>query len=135
MPSQAVDVAWHELILFTKTYQLFCKQAFGRFLHHIPAEAMSSPTQAQAGIKRAWRLACMQEGINPMHPARLPLLFAIDAMLKIPNGFYYALDCQSAGAYPYCGSHIGCGTDCAGTSGGDSGDSDSGSCGGSCGGD
>lgn len=37
MPSKIVDEAWHQMILFTKTYQAFCKQAFGRFLHHSPA--------------------------------------------------------------------------------------------------
>lgn len=53
MPSQVVDDAWHTFILFTRAYEQFCRQAFGRFLHHTPAEAMSSPTLAQAGIRRA----------------------------------------------------------------------------------
>lgn len=131
MPSQVVDVAWHELILFTKTYQLFCKRAFGRFLHHIPAEAMSSPTQAQDGIKRAWRLACNHEGIDPKQPVRLPLIFELDALLAIPEGFRYVLDCQKSGADTYCGSHVGCGGGCGGSGGGDS---DGGGDGGGCGG-
>ena len=83
MPSQVVDVAWHEFILFTRDYKGFCKHAFGRFLHHTPAEAMKTPTQAHDGIKRAWRLACLEEGINPKSPTRRPLLFAIDALLDI----------------------------------------------------
>jgi hypothetical protein len=53
MPSQAVDTAWHEFILFTREYQEFCSKALGRFLHHTPAESMSSPTVAQAGIRVA----------------------------------------------------------------------------------
>jgi hypothetical protein len=56
MPSQVVDDAWHEFILFTRQYQIFCKGAFGRFLHHVPADAMPSRTTAQDGIKRAWKL-------------------------------------------------------------------------------
>ena len=36
MPSQVVDDAWHEFILFTRAYQTFCSKALGRFLHHIP---------------------------------------------------------------------------------------------------
>lgn len=87
MPSQAVDDAWHEFILFTRQYDSFCRHAFGRFLHHTPAEAMSSPTQASNGIKRAWRLACRHEGINPRQPERLPRLFALDATLGIAGGF------------------------------------------------
>lgn len=128
MPSQAVDVAWHEFILFTRQYQHFCKKALGRFLHHTPAEAMSSPTIAQKGIKTAWRIACVRQNINWKSPTVLPTLFAIDAALNIPDGFRYELNCKAAalaaGTYPYCASHIGCGG-CAGSSG-CSGNSDSG---------
>ncbi|MCP4598908.1 hypothetical protein [Neptuniibacter sp.] len=132
MPSQVVDLAWHEFILFTRHYELFCKQALGRFLHHTPAEAMQSPTQAQDGIKRAWRLACTREGINPESPARLPLLFALDANLGIKDGFTYVLNCKKLADNGYCASHIGCGGGCSGGCGGDS---DSGCSGGGCGGD
>ncbi|WP_102396674.1 glycine-rich domain-containing protein [Enterovibrio norvegicus] len=120
MPSQVVDVAWHEFILFTKEYQQFCDKAFGRFLHHTPTEAMKTPTSAQEGIKRAWRLACARESINPIHPTKLPLLFAIDAKLNIEDGFIYSLDCQNTSSATngigYCASHIGCSSGCAGSS-------------------
>ncbi len=140
MPSQAVDDAWHEFILFTRQYDKFCQGAFGRFLHHTPAEAMSAPTQASEGIRRAWRLACAREKIDPQKPDRLPRLFALDAILLIAGGFIYHLDCmaaQKAGLCDgYCASHIGCGgsSGCSGDSGSsDSGDGGSG-CGGGCGG-
>jgi hypothetical protein len=138
MPSQVVDAAWHEFILFTRNYRHFCDNALGRFLHHTPAEAMRTPTEAQEGIRRAWRLSCTREGIDPRTPSRLPLLFALDAELAIPDGFRYALDCANAlgaprgndGSAPYCGAHIGCGS-----GGGDGGcSSDSGCGGGGCGG-
>ncbi|WP_430459695.1 glycine-rich domain-containing protein [Thalassolituus sp. LLYu03] len=144
MPSQVVDVAWHEFILFTRKYQDFCRQSLGRFLHHTPAEAMRSPTQAQEGIKRAWRIACAREGINAKTPATLPLLFAIDQQLAISDGFFYRPDCsaliaaaESRGdSTPYCASHIGCSSGCSGSGGctsscssGDSG------CSSGCGGD
>jgi len=120
MPSQVVDDAWHEFILFTRAYGTFCSRAFGRFLHHTPAEAMRTPTQAQEGIRRAWRLACAKEGIGPRAPHRLPLLFAIDTLLNIEGGFNYALDCRgnkSQGS-DFCGSHIGCASGCSGDFGG-----------------
>ena len=142
MPSQAVDDAWHEFILFTRQYNKFCQGAFGRFLHHTPAEAMSAPTQASEGIRRAWRLACAREKIDPQKPDRLPRLFALDAALLIAGGFIYHLDCmaaQKAGMGDgYCASHIGCGGSggCSGDSGNsDSGDGGSGCGGGGCGGD
>ncbi len=128
MPSQVVDVAWHEFILFTKQYDLFCKKALGRFLHHTPAEAMTSTTVAQKGIKVAWRLSCQRENITPKAPTRLPILFAIDNLLNIKDGFNYSLDCQRRQDGSYCAGSIGCGS-CAGGCGGDSG------CGGGCGGD
>lgn len=130
MPSQAVDVAWHEFILFTRLYKEFCRKALGRFLHHVPAEAMSSPETAQKGIKNAWQYACKLEGINPKKPQHLPTLFAIDAELDIPDGFRYVKNCSgksSGGAY--CASHIGCAS-CS-NSGGGCGSSCGGGCGGS----
>lgn len=128
MPSQVVDDAWHEFILFTRNYESFCQKSLGRFLHHVPAESMSSPTQAQDGIKRAWKLSCQREGINPKSPDRLPLLFSIDRELGIDDGFHYVTDCKGhpsrsdGSGTVYCGSHIGCGSGCGGSSdgGGDS---------------
>lgn len=127
MPSQVVDDLWHHFILFTKAYSDFSQRTFGRYLHHTPAEAMQTPTQASEGIKRAWRLACFKEGIDPNAPSKLPLLFAIDAMLQVPGGFYYTLDCTKGAPNTYCAGGIGCGSGCA--SCGSSGD------GGGCGGD
>lgn len=155
MPSEIVDVLWHEFILFTREYEQFCKQGLGRFLHHIPTEAMQSKTQAQEGIKRAWRLACARADINPKKPTKLPLLFRIDKVLNIVGGFKYELNCSkklyhsgndngnaiSCGGY--CATHINCSSGCAGASGdsshdwfgGDSSDaSGSHSCGAGCGG-
>ncbi len=108
MPSQVVDDAWHEFILFTRIYQKFCSKALGRFLHHIPAEAMATPTLAKDDIKRSWRLSCALEQINPKKPVQLPLIFAIDGLLNIDNGFIYQLDCKRTTAGAYCASHIGC---------------------------
>jgi hypothetical protein len=138
MPSQAADDAWHEFILFTRQYDKFCRHAFGRFLHHTPAEAMKTPTQASEGIKRAWQLACAHEKINPKHPERLPRLFALDASLGIVGGFIYQLDCLAASGGAagsgFCASHIGCGgsgSGCSGDSGSSGGWGDNGSAGGS----
>jgi len=144
MPSQVVDDAWHEFILFTRNYEIFCRKGIGRFLHHTPTEAMRSPTHADTGIKRAWRLACAKENINPGDPRKLPLIFAIDSMLNIPDGFKYSLNClknkSSTTSADYCASHIGCSSGCAGDSAAEDSsngffDSSGSDCGGGCGGD
>lgn len=140
MPSQVVDVAWHEFILFTEKYSFFCNKAIGRFLHHTPAEAMKKPTLAQVGIKRAWRISCQRKGIDPSAATSLPILFSIDTMLKIDDGFKYSLDCTRKDGGDYCATHIGCSSGCSGGSGsgvdgGNSGSDGGGSgCGGGCGG-
>ena len=129
MPSQVVDVAWHEFILFTKEYQVFCHCALGRFLHHTPAEAMKSPTRAQAGIKTAWKISCFRENIAPKSPNKLPLLFSIDTQLEIEDGFTFSLNCSQTNNGSYCATHINCGSGCGGCSG------DASGCSGGCGGD
>ena len=48
------------------------------------------------GLRRAWFWSCRDEAIDPKAPTRLPLLFALDAKLKFPNGFVYAADCGPA---------------------------------------
>src|SRR3954454_8907636 len=43
MPSKAVDVAWHEMILRTREYHYFCQRAFGMYLHHSPDSTLDVP--------------------------------------------------------------------------------------------
>lgn len=95
MPSQAADELWHAYILHTRTYASFCRRAFGRFLHHTPAVALGTQRDVNAGLRRCWWQACKEENIDPRKPTRLPLLFALDAKLAIPDGFRYALDCHA----------------------------------------
>ncbi len=110
MPSQITDELWHEFILYTRNYQLFCKKAFGRYMHHTPAVVMGANRANNEGLRRVWWHSCIEENINPKKSSRLPLLFAIDSKLGIANGFLYAPDCaalrkQNAGGAPvHCGN-------------------------------
>ena len=52
MPSQAVDVLWHEFILHTQAYKLWCHNALGFFLHHTPAEALGKKARHNDGLRR-----------------------------------------------------------------------------------
>jgi hypothetical protein len=114
MPSQVTDDLWHELILYTRNYETFCRRAFGGFLHHSPAVVLGSQQLSNEGLRRCWWHACIEENINPRRPTRLPLLFAIDAKLKIADGFRYSVDCRASdkttrsdGVVIYCGSDFG----------------------------
>jgi len=143
MPSEVVDDLWHEFILYTQNYARFCKAAFGKFFHHIPAVPLqgfsdapdsSSAHQAELvaiqqqgerteSLRRTWWFACQQEYIYPKKPHKLPLLFAIDMELNIVNGRKYALDCHTdeqlanAGGTCCVGDFSGSGSGCGGGSG------------------
>jgi hypothetical protein len=146
MPSVVADELWHEFILHTKSYEQFCMQAFGRFMHHTPAVVLGSASLSNAGLRRCWWYACREEHIDPRKPTRLPLLFALDAKLEIPGGFRYVPDCnrlrgEDAAGSPvvYCGGDFASAgidggaegfDDASGAEGGDGGSG----CGGGCGG-
>lgn len=121
MPSQVADDLWHEFILYTRQYNQFCRRAFGRFLHHAPAAVLGKGRQSDEGLKRVWFFACREDHISPNKPGRLPLLFALDAKLNIPDGFQYKLDClafrKKVGA-PETGAAIYCATDIQSSGGG-----------------
>ncbi|MBS3954357.1 MAG: hypothetical protein KGZ88_15520 [Methylomicrobium sp.] len=145
MPSQVTDDLWHELILYTRHYDSFCKKAFGGFLHHTPAVVLSRNKQNNSGLRRIWWLTCREESIDPRQPSRLPLLFAIDKKLNITDGFVYAPDCRvirrsddTGSSTPFCGGDFSSSDFDGSTDGfGDwsgSGDSSDGGCGGGCGG-
>lgn len=94
MPSQVADDLWHEFILYTREYQTFCRKAFGGFLHHTPAVVLGENRRNNEGLRRVWWQCCREENIDPVHPSRLPLLFALDAKFRIAGGFTYHPQCE-----------------------------------------
>ena len=146
MPSRVADDLWHEFILYTREYQRFCRSAFGVFLHHMPAVVLSENRKSNEGLRRVWWYCCKYENIDARNPTRLPLLFALDAKLNIPNGFRYHPQCDAlrAGgtAVVYCGGDFASGSFDGGTDGfgdgaggdGGGGDGGGGDGGGGCGG-
>lgn len=121
MPSRVVDDLWHEFILDTKKYTEFCKKAFGRYFHHIPASKNVKAVGVGSSLMLTWRLACLEENINPEKATRLPLLFAIDAKLNILGGnLYQASSMRSAvhksDSSSSCSSGCSGGSSCSGDS-------------------
>ncbi len=92
MPSRIVDEAWHEFILFTRDYAVFCQNAFGHFLHHNPSTSLTTLTDRKGALTLAWDLACKLANVNPKKTLQLPLLFRIDEELAIPSGMKYETD-------------------------------------------
>ncbi|HZA94858.1 MAG TPA: hypothetical protein VE421_01885, partial [Burkholderiaceae bacterium] len=83
MPSQVVDVAWHEFILFTRNYLSFCRSALGGFLHHTPAEAWRPrPPRAKESSVRGDLRACAAGSIR-----RRPLRCRCCSQLTVASAF------------------------------------------------
>jgi hypothetical protein len=121
MPSKVVDMLWHEFILNTHEYEQFCRQAFGKLLHHTPTEMLSSSkqitaTKMQKGMKVIWLFSCEEQKIQSLTPVTLPALFAIDEELNIPDGFYYDL-IKSGEYWGEKEIDAGCGGGCGGCGG------------------
>jgi hypothetical protein len=136
MPSRAVDVAWHEMILMTRAYHHFCARAFGHYLHHTPDSVMEGSMHESLA-----RTLNVLEG-RSLTLAGVPLLFAIDGELGIEDGQVWStqeidhlrqVDLNRHASHYYGG---GSGAGCAAGSGCSSGSScGGGGCGGGgCGG-
>jgi hypothetical protein len=54
-PSSAIDNGWHEFLMFTEDYALFCNEHFGTFLHHRPFVPWIA--EKPGGIYRTYCLA------------------------------------------------------------------------------
>lgn len=54
-PTAAIDNGWHEFLMFTRDYQEFCEQYFGKFLHHCPFVPWIA--EKPGGIYRTYCLA------------------------------------------------------------------------------
>jgi len=130
MPSRIVDDLWHAFILDTRAYEAFCRQAFGGLLHHVPAAKMEPGISSDDAMRLTWRHACREENIDWKRPSRLPLLFAIDAKLHIPNGNVWRLEAPvrvdgrsdgSCGGFACSGDGLAGGARGGGDSDGDSG--------------
>ena len=71
MYSIEVDEIWHQHILYTKDYEQFCHEVFGRFIHHTPCNVMdTSPAAMEEYSKWVANLHEVFEG-PPLKP-RIP---------------------------------------------------------------
>ena len=92
MPSRAVDEAWHGLILCTARYSVFCKKAYGEFLHHhpdggAPADVPGATDPVDEQLRRtviAWTLVAQ--------PGELCVLWDLDARVGVDQPWGLDLD-------------------------------------------
>jgi len=103
MPSKIVSDFWQEFSSLNKEYKSFCKKAFGKNLEWLKAEGIEG-----IGIQTIWENACILEDIDHIIPDKLPILFKLDSLLEIENGFLYTLDCRKLDKQKneYCAAKI-----------------------------
>ncbi len=92
MPSRVVGALWTAFAQRGAAYESYCRQSLGRVLPVTAPVALSVEAAANAGLRRCWWNACREENLDPSAPTRIPLLFALDAKLKIEHGHYYFAD-------------------------------------------
>lgn len=103
MPSKIVSEFWYEFSSLNKEYNSFCKKAFGKNLEWLEAEGIQG-----SGIEMIWENICVLEDIDPIIPDKVPMLFKLDRLLKVENGFWYTDNCQKSNKQKneYCVSKI-----------------------------
>ena len=89
VPSHTVGALWSAFSQDSKAYRNWCQNALGYAPDYSPAQVLGKKASSNDALRRAWYWACKDEAIDPRKPSRLPLLFALDAKLAIPDGFYY----------------------------------------------
>ena len=87
LPSKAADSVWHVwLTVDPSGLAAWQQRCFGRELAHREAEVLGAPLEDC--LARSWAGACRSQGLSLFGP-RLPLLFALDGMLRLPTGWAY----------------------------------------------
>lgn len=89
MVSEVVDDLWHEFILHTKEYHKFCKNTFGKYIHHHPNEGSVVYKWENKDIPQDMLNLYKLAGNSPYNANAIPLIFTIDEIFKIKSGYSF----------------------------------------------
>lgn len=90
LPSRAADSVWHAWLAWDAPgLAQWQRRYFDLEVPHREAEALGAPLADS--LARTWAGACASEGLSPLGP-RLPLVFALDGLLALPNGWAYRFE-------------------------------------------
>lgn len=98
LPSKILSMVLKEFMISSKEYELFCKKAFGKFLHYTDSEKMNAEpiecgiSESTFALVNTWNSACKIEEIDNIKPNKLPIIFSIDKITNIKNGLMYTLN-------------------------------------------
>lgn len=87
LPSKAADSVWHVWLEVDPTGLAAWQQGhFGQVVEHLEAESLGAPLDEC--LARTWAGACRSEG-RSLVASRLPLVFALDGLMRMPTGWAY----------------------------------------------
>lgn len=87
LPSKAADSVWHVWLKLDPAGLADWQQRyFGRVVEHREGAELGAPLEDC--LARSWTGACRSEGLELLGP-KLPLLFALDGLLRLPTGWAY----------------------------------------------
>jgi hypothetical protein len=98
MPSLAVWLLWREFIS-SPEFKGFGAHAYGHLVNRKPDSRTLKrrPDFTNTdGLAMTFAMACVDQGLDRPHPARLPMLFEMDRALGIEGGQDWALNCGAA---------------------------------------
>lgn len=65
-PSELVDVGWHTFLLYTPEYMKFCQEHIGHFVHHVPNDDPTKPSQAGGSLSTVEYMRSRGITFNPL---------------------------------------------------------------------
>jgi hypothetical protein len=84
LPSDAADSVWHAWLRWSPaSLDRFCQHHFGIVVPHVERAAL-----APDALLHTFAACCARDGVNPGY-RRLPALFGLDAVLRMPGGHGY----------------------------------------------
>jgi hypothetical protein len=87
LPSKAADSVWHVWLAHDAAGLARWQQHhFDRETAHLEAAELCQPLEE--ALAHSWAAACRSEGVSPLG-RKLPLMFEVDARLRVPGGWAY----------------------------------------------
>lgn len=87
LPSKAADSVWHVWLTHdAASLARWQQHHFGRETAHLEAPELGQPLEQ--ALAHSWAAACRSEGVSPLG-RKLPLMFEVDARLRVPGGWAY----------------------------------------------
>lgn len=95
LPSRAADSVWHAWLAWDAEHlRNFQMRHFNKSMSHLETKDMQSNKDTANALPRTWAMASKYEGL-PILSGKIPFIFIVDRVLKMPQGWYYEHNTKS----------------------------------------